>query len=172
MYSRSLRIVITIFCVAVGSWEFYRGRFVPGVMLLVVALLMLYGYFRYGTVWLALRRLRAGDEAGGARLLSQVSNPELLSARQRAYYELAQGTLALESGDASRAIPHLQAALEHRLRTEHDRAIAEANLASALVATGEVSHARLLIRAARGRGPRPEIEEMLDALEAQLGPAA
>jgi ParB-like chromosome segregation protein Spo0J len=67
-----------------------------------------------------------------------------------------------------RAEQHLQAALAHQLRTDNDRAMAEAVLAQLLIARDQHAEARALVDQAVTRNCRPSILERLKALQAEL----
>ncbi len=78
-----------------------------------------------------------------AELLQKVKTPQALGSEERAYFELVSGLVCASRAQNQQAETHLQAALDHHLRTENDRAMAEAVLAQLLVARDELDHARV-----------------------------
>jgi len=135
---------------------------------MAAALLMFYGYRRYGTVWLATRALKSRDFEKAAALLAQVRSPATLSRQQRAYYELSMGTLALEGRNGTVADGHFRAALSCGLRTENDRAVTEFSLAQAAVLRDDESDARSFLASARGRARKPALVAMINELQVLL----
>jgi Tfp pilus assembly protein PilF len=63
---------------------------------------------------------------------------------------------------------HLRRALDHQLRTENDRALAEAVLAQLLVARDELVEARAIVERAVTRECRPAIAARIKAMRDQL----
>lgn len=148
MYSIPVRLALVVSSIGFGIYLIRAGDSL-GWMLMVVAALLVYGHFRYGTVWLAFRAVKRSDMDRAARLLTQVSNPKTLSSQQRAYFEMVSGMVAAHREQGAEAEQHLQASLDYRLRTENDRAIVEATLAELLAKRGDISGARALLDSAR-----------------------
>ncbi len=171
MFSNPVRLVLILGCVGWGLYQVLRGD-LTGLVVVAAGCMFAYGYFRYGTVWLAFRAARAGDLERTARLLSQTRHPERLSSQQRAYFELASGIVEANHGHDEVAAQHLRAALDHELRTENDRCIAEVALAELLAKRESLGEARALIASARKRKHNPEFDEYIAQVAASLGPAA
>ena len=100
------------------AWPFYTGA-----SLLVLVHLFL------GDVWVAFRHIRHQRFTEAQRLLDRTLWPGLLVRRNRAYYYLSQGVLALHRQDRTLAEGHLRQALDLGLTHSNDRAIAKLNLA-------------------------------------------
>jgi predicted Zn-dependent protease len=170
MFSAPVRCLLIAASVAFGGYQLYRGNGAGGWYLLAAALLI-YGYFRYGPVWLALRTARRGSFDRTRRLLAQVPNPAWLTSDQRAYFELASALLAEHRKDSSGAETHLRLALEHRMRTQNDRAIVELMLARILLERGSAVEAGEILDRAANRGSNPEVARMIDELKTTLSGA-
>lgn len=158
MFSTPIRAILVVTALSVGAWQLSRGHS-SALWLVAAAVLLAYGHFRYGSVWLAMRALRAGNVDRAGRLLAQVKHPATLSSQQRAYFELASGLLAARAGADIEAEQHFRSALDHRLRTENDRCIAEVELARLLAKRGERVAARELLARARSRQANPDVAE-------------
>ncbi len=144
-----------------------------GVVWFVVSALAAYAYFRYDAVGEAFRHVAGGRMDDAAALLAGVKRPERLSSVDRAYFELASGLVSASRAENERAEQHLERALAHRLRTDNDRALAEAVLSQLLAARDAHEEARLLIARAATRDCRPGIAERIQAIQRELeSPAA
>lgn len=171
MYTPTSRIILAVACVLVGTLALVRGPAISGWLLLGTAILVIAGYWRAGTVWLAWRAARLGNLTRAQQLLTQVPSPRRLAPQQRAYYDLLMGLTLREQGDAARARGFLEAAVAGRLRTENDRSLAHLHIAEVALVSGDVSAARAHLLKARSLSHRPEIAAALTQVETQL-PAA
>ena len=127
-----------------------------------------YGYFRYNVVSHAFHEVAHGRMSEARELLAQVKKPEQLSSVDRAYFEMASGLVCASGGDNARAEQHLERALANQLRTDNDRALAEAVLSQLLAARDADDEARALIARAAGRDCRPGIAARIRAIREEL----
>jgi hypothetical protein len=171
MFSLHARAALILLCVGLGTYLLAAGRIVEGVCALVPAPLLVYGYFRHGTVWLACRAFRAGRPDRARALLEQIRFPERLRSQDRAYYEMLRGLLARQRRDWAAARDHFRRARGHNLRTANDRSLVECVLAEALLECGETAAAREHLELARGHDHKPEVAAAIRQLEEILGGA-
>ncbi|HYQ14811.1 MAG TPA: hypothetical protein VEQ58_03610, partial [Polyangiaceae bacterium] len=153
MLTPKLRFVLAVVSFLFGVYRVISGDY-AGLALLAASAFLAYGYFKYGTVWLAFRAVSGGEIDKAAELLQQVKRPSSLGAQERAYYELASGFVCASRAQNEQAEQHLRLALQNQLRTDNDRALAEAILAQLLVARDEPTEARRVLEAARARSCR------------------
>lgn len=167
MLTPKLRFVLAIVSFVFGGYRVIAGDY-AGLALLAASAFLAYGYFKYGTVWLAFRAVSGGKIEEAAELLQKVKRPSSLGAQERAYYELASGFVCASRAQNEAAEQHLRAALQNQLRTENDRALAEAVLAQLLVARDELTEARSVLETAKARSCRPAIAARIQALYDEL----
>ena len=163
MFSRPVRFLLIVASVAFGGYQLYRGS-VAGWFYLLAAALLTYGHFRYGPVWLAFRNARRGNLDRARRLLAQVKDPRLLSPGQRAYFELSSALVAADLKNKQAAENHLRLALEQRLRTHNDRALAEVFLAELLIERGAADEAADVLDRAAMQNPKAQVTRMIEEL--------
>jgi hypothetical protein len=168
MFPTSIRFLLATASAAFGVYQIHRGS-IAGGLYVVAGALLIYGHFRYGPVWLALRTARRGNMDRTRRLLAQVHNPRWLTSDQRAYFELTSALVAADRKDDHAAEKHLRLALDHRLRTENDRALLEVMLARILIERGTANEADEILARAAARGSRPEVARMIDELKRARG---
>ena len=68
MFSTRIRWAVIAIDLLLAVYFARKGPALSAVVL-VSAALLIYGHFRYGTVWIACQRFRRGDEAAAVRLL-------------------------------------------------------------------------------------------------------
>ncbi|HYP89544.1 MAG TPA: hypothetical protein VEQ59_15355 [Polyangiaceae bacterium] len=169
MLTPKLRFVLALASFALGGYRLISGDY-AGLALLAASAFLAYGYFKYGTVWLAFRAVSGGKIDEAAELLQKVKRPGALGAQERAYYELASGFVCASRAQNDPAEQHLRAALQNQLRTENDRALAEAILAQLLVARDALGEARTVLEVAKTRACRSAIAARIQALYDDLPP--
>jgi hypothetical protein len=163
MLTPRTRWLLAVVSFSFGAYQVVCGRYV-GCVLLAASAFLAYGYFKYGTVWLAFRAVSAGEIDKAAQLLQRVPRPASLAAQERGYYELASGFVCAARAQNQDAERHLRLALENQLRTDNDRALAEAVLAQLLIARDELADARALLARAAARSCRPAIAKRIQVL--------
>jgi hypothetical protein len=125
MFPTSIRFLLATASAAFGVYQIHRGS-IAGGLYVVAAALLVYGHFRYGS-----------RVAGASNGSSWKHGPHATFARAGAQSGLADlGPAALVAADRKddhAAEKHLRLAIDHRLRTENDRALVEVMLARILI---------------------------------------
>lgn len=91
--------------------------------------LVIWGYFKNGTVYLAFASIKKQKYQKADKILRKTVNPSLLKRGQRSYYHFSKGFINLSKEDFNAAEKEFKEALLIGLRTENDMAIAYLNLA-------------------------------------------
>lgn len=91
--------------------------------------IIVYGYFRYGSVYAAFQELKKENYEMAEKLISEIKNPNYLVKSQKSYYHFTKGTLASNNGQWNLSFDELTKALAIGLRTENDKSIVLLNLA-------------------------------------------
>jgi len=167
MFTPRIRWLLAAASFAFGGYRVSSGDY-AGFVLIAAAAFLVYGHFKYNTVWLAFRAVSGGQLDKAAALLQQVKRPASLGAEARAYFELASGFVCASRAQNEDAEKHLRIALANRLRTDNDRALAETVLAQLLIARDELPEARTLLEQAAARSCRPATAERIRALRDDL----
>ena len=164
MFSSPTRVVLAVAALAYGLWLVAAQEY-RGLVLVLVAILLIVGYFRYGTVWLACRALRKGDSSRADRLLSEIRYPEKLSPQNLAYYNLVKGAIAAERGDLNSATQLLDASQRGALRTSNDRSLVSCYLAHLALKRGDRVGAQRHLEQARSQKHRPSVEALINNVQ-------
>jgi outer membrane PBP1 activator LpoA protein len=167
MYSPMTRLVLILTGLALGSWMILSGQAI-GAPFLVAAAMLIWGHFRYGTVWLAWRAAKRGDLAKAHELLGKIRSPDKLTPQSRAYYHWLTGCIAAENDQPALAQRNLGLAASGRLRTENDRSIVLCQMARICLDQGEPDAARGHLAAARAIVQKDAVSQMIEEIQARL----
>jgi len=171
MFGTKVRLVLIVLLSGFAVWSAVDGLPSRAVIYLAGAAFFAWGYFRYGTVWLAWQEVRRGNTTRAAELLREVRHPSALSPVQRAYYGWATGFLALSERDYAGARHHFDRVEHARLRTTNDRSILACHRAQAAAGAGDPDCARSELERARSQPHKPGVDLLIDSIEQELPPA-
>lgn len=90
----------------------------------IASVFLLWGYFRKGSVSLALARLRNEEYKEAEAILEQTRQPEKLDKKQKAYYLFVKGFIAREKDRYDEAKILLEESLNEGIRNQNDIAMA------------------------------------------------
>src|SRR5919199_1265989 len=124
MFTPRLRLALICLAMVWGLVRLWaRPASALGWVAVIAAALLVWGYFRVGSVWLALAAYRVGNVERMREHVHGVRWPRLLTLRNRAHYHWLKGVgLALE-GDLRGARQQLLLARRGRLRNTTSRSI-------------------------------------------------
>ena len=168
MLTPRLRLLVVMIALALGLTALARGGFFAAALVLVPVTVVVWGYFRIGSVALALAAYRLGNVERMRDHVRRVRWPRLLSPRWRAYYHWLQGVALVIEGRVFPARDHLLAARRWRFRTTNDRSIMECQLADMAIRCGEPAQAWGHLRHARGLEHHPVVDALIASVEARI----
>ncbi len=167
----SIRATLFAGCVLLAG--FYLGQGQPfGFVCLAAALVLVFGYLRFGTVWLAFRAAGKGQLDRSERILAQTWFPAWLERTHRSYYCWLKGLFEARRQRWPTARQFFQTALEIGPRTTTDRALLLGILAYACAAGGDFASARQHLAEARTLDPTPATTRLLNQYEQEIETAA
>src|SRR5476649_1352379 len=124
MFTNRARIlVIGAFVIMLAVAVHLRVYEVAGVIVMFIGLLI-WGYFKEGTIILAAKAFHHKDYDKAERLLREVSNPNWLSKKRRGFYEFIFGGICLQKQDFDEAGKHYEIAAQYPLRSANDHVAA------------------------------------------------
>ncbi|RYE27532.1 MAG: tetratricopeptide repeat protein [Sphingobacteriaceae bacterium] len=127
--NRARQLVIFVF-VLVLLFTIYEQAFeITGIALLAIGIL-LWGYFKEGTVILAAKDFHDKNYEKTHALLSQIARPNWLAKKRRGYYEYMMGGISLQEQDFDAAIQHYEVAVQYPLRSVNDHVAALVHVAN------------------------------------------
>lgn len=127
--NRARQLVIAVF-ILVLLFSLYEQAFeITGVALLAIGIL-LWGYFKEGTVILAAKDFHDKNYEKTEALLQQIAQPQWLARKRRGYYEYMMGGVALQKQDFDAATRHYEVAAQFPLRSVNDHVAALVHVAN------------------------------------------
>ncbi len=142
------------------TWEF---------MIPILGIIMLiWGHFKHGTVYLAFRHLKKKNFQKAEQLLSKIKNPELLDKSQKGYFYMSMGFIELHKQNLDEGNQNLTKALEIGLRTENDQALVNLQLAGISYQKGNFQKATHFLEQAKSCQHKPLIAQEIQRLETDL----
>jgi hypothetical protein len=130
MFTKRARIlVIGAFVIMLAIAINLRVYEIAGVIVMFIGLLI-WGYFKEGTIVLAAKAFHNKDYNKAETLLQQVANPEWLSKKRRGFYEFIYGGICLQRQDYNEAEKHYEIAAQYPLRSANDHVAALVHVAN------------------------------------------
>ena len=129
MFTNKARFVVAILLsLVVGLAAILKVYEVAAFTFMLIGL-VLWGYFKEGTVVLAAKQYQLKNYQKAKELLLSINNPDFLNKRRRPYYEFLLGSIAINQLDYVKAELHLGRAAVLGLRA-NDLGIALMHLAN------------------------------------------
>jgi tetratricopeptide (TPR) repeat protein len=142
MFTNKARILVTglfvILLAVILKLEIYE---LAAVAILFI-LLLVWGYFKQGTIVLAAKAFHQKDYIKAENLLKQIARPDWLSKKRRGFYEFIYGGICLQKQDYTEAERHYELAAQYPLRSANDHVAALVHVANINVRNGNYDKAR------------------------------
>lgn len=101
-----------------------------GIWFLLVAIVLLVGYFILGTIGPAAKAIQTSDFDKAEKLLNLTLKPNWLYSANKAYYYILKGTIALARKDTDEGEKWLKIAEQIKLPSDNERAMIQLQLAT------------------------------------------
>ncbi|MFC6861027.1 hypothetical protein [Zunongwangia atlantica] len=129
MFNKNIKLVLAGLVLAAAVWQFIEGYIGNGIMLILLAGIFVFLYFKNEIILLAFLRLRKQDFPGAKKWLDKIKNPEgALTKKQQGYYWYLHGLMVSQT-NITQAEKHFKKAIKLGLSMDHDLAMAKLNLA-------------------------------------------
>jgi len=130
MFTNTARIFLIALFLAMGLFFSYEHVYpLMGASLMFIALLI-WGYFKEGTVIMAAKSFHKKDYVRSEVLLKQIPNPGWLAKKRRGFYEFIMGGVCLQKQDYDAAERHYELAAQFPLRSVNDHVAALVHVAN------------------------------------------
>jgi hypothetical protein len=107
MLSNSARIFVSLLLVLIAAFAAYYQVYQISAFSLLLMGLIIWGYFKEGTVILAAKQFKNKNYEAAKALLQSIKYPDKLNKRRKPYYQLILGNIALQQMDYETAEIHL-----------------------------------------------------------------
>ncbi|PSK93385.1 hypothetical protein [Taibaiella chishuiensis] len=124
MFTPFSRIILLLLCAALSVTAAVIGIWSLLIITSICSVILLFGYFRKGSVALALSQLRKEDYAEAERIIDYTTQPDRLDKKQKAYYLFVKGFIAREKDNFDEAKILLEESLNDGIKNQNDIAMA------------------------------------------------
>ncbi len=168
MLNKIIRLALTALILAAAVWQFIEGEIGNGIMLVLLASLVLFTYFKNENILIAFWHLRKNNMAKADNSLNRIKNPEKsLITGQLAYYYMLKGLIQSQNG-IGKAETFLRKALKTGLKQKHDQAMAKLQLAGIALAKRRKREAMILLSEVKKLDTRGMLNEQVKMMKQQM----
>ncbi len=149
MFNKNIKLILVAGIVAYAIYQFTQGYIGNGIMLILLAGIFIFLYFKNELILLAFLRLRKQDFPGAQKWLNRIKKPEsALVKKQQGYYNYLNGIMVSQS-NMNEAEKFFKKAISLGLSMKHDLAMAKLNLAGIAFSKRRKQEANLLLNEAK-----------------------
>jgi hypothetical protein len=116
------------------------------VVAIMMILLLIWDYFKQGTLVVAAKSFHHKEYDDAERLLLQIKKPEWLGKNRRGYYEFLMGGVCLQKQDFEHAEKHYEIASQYPLRGVNDHVAALVHVANISLRQGNYEKAEVFLQ--------------------------
>lgn len=148
MFSNRARLLVTGALVILGviSYNWHEPEITAAIGMFV--LLMIWGFFKEGTIIIAAKSFHKKDYERTEQLLNQVIRPEWLSKKRRGFYEFIMGGIYLQKQEFEEAEKHYELAARFPLRSANDHVAALGHVVNINIRQGNYEKAKAYLQLA------------------------
>ncbi|EAR14467.1 MULTISPECIES: hypothetical protein [Robiginitalea] len=168
MFNKNIKIVLAFLITGYAGYQFYEGEIGNGIMLVLLALIFVFLYFRNELILLAFLRMRKQDLEGTEKWLGKIRNPKAaLTTKQQGYYEYLHGIIYSQK-NLTQAEKHFRKALKLGLNMDYDVAMAKLSLAGIAMQKRRKREATTLLSEAKKLDKNNMLNEQIRMMQQQL----
>ncbi|MEW7291552.1 DUF2892 domain-containing protein [Aquimarina sp. 2304DJ70-9] len=168
MYNKNIKLVISAILVGVAVWQIIEGYIGNGIMIILLAAIFVFLYFKNELILLAFLRLRKQDFDGAKKWLDKIKNPESsLTIKQQGYHNYLLGIM-LSQTNITQAEKYLKKAIKLGLSMNQDLAVAKLNLAGIAMTKRRKREAQILLTEAKKLDKHGMLKDQITMMKQQM----
>ncbi|SEL45349.1 hypothetical protein SAMN04487910_2501 [Aquimarina amphilecti] len=168
MYNKNIKLVIAALIVGTAVWQMIEGYIGNGIMLILLASIFVFLYFKNELILLSFLRLRKQDFPGAKKWLDRIKDPEsALTTKQQGYYNYLLGIM-LSQTNITQAEKYLKKAIKLGLSMNQDLAVAKLNLAGIAMTKRRKREAQNLLTEAKKLDKHGMLKEQITMMKQQM----
>ncbi|WP_299460206.1 hypothetical protein [uncultured Microscilla sp.] len=129
MFTLKVRLLLGAAALLAIVFSLFYQNYPSTILYIACIAVLVVGYYRNGTVWLALQQLRRQKYDKANAYLSEIKQPERLAKSQKGYYYFIKAFVAMSKDDIHAAETLFNQALEFGVRTQNNEALVYLHLA-------------------------------------------
>lgn len=168
MFNNSVRLILSVIFLSLAIYLFLTGRIQLGALIVVAVIFLMYGYFRYGSVWSAFKDLQKGRNDKAEKLINSIKYPDLLTNQQKGFYFFTKAIIEQDKENFDEAESLYLKALELGVRTKNNEAIINYNLAKIYFEKNLLDSAKERLQKASSLSEKNELDIEIKNLSLQI----
>jgi len=168
MFNKNIKLVIAGLIIALAIFTFIQGGIVNGILLLLLAGLFIFFYYKNEMILMSFLRMRKQDFLGSTKWLDKIKNPETaLVQKQQGYYNFLRGIMVSQT-NLTQAEKFFKKALKLGLSMNHDIGMAKLQLAGIAMTKRRKREAQLLIADVKKLDKHGMFKDQIKQLKTQM----
>jgi len=168
MFNKNIKLVLAFAAVALAVWLFIDNYIGNGILLLFLAGIFVFLYFKNELILLSFLKLRKQDFEGTNKILDKIKDPEgALVTKQQGYYNYLKGII-LSQTNITQAEKYLKKAIKLGLSMDQDLAVAKLNLAGIAMSKRRKREAQTLLTEAKKLDKHGMLKDQMNMMKQQL----
>lgn len=168
MFNKNIKLVLAALTFGVAVWQFTETNIGNGIMLIFLALIFVFLYFKNEIILLAFLRLRKQDFPGAKKWLDKIKDPSAaLVPKQEGYFNYLNG-LMISQTNMVEAEKYFKKAEKLGLNMSADMAMTKLNLAGIAMTKNRKRDAELLMAEAKKLDKHNMLDEQIKIMQQQM----
>ncbi|WP_158992132.1 tetratricopeptide repeat protein [Mucilaginibacter sp. L196] len=170
MFTNTARIFLIGLFLAMGLFFSYEHVYQLMAVSLMFIVVLIWGYFKEGTVIMAAKSFHKKDYVKSEALLKQITNPGWLAKKRRGFYEFIMGGISLQKQDYDAAEKHYELAAQFPLRSVNDHVAALVHVVNISIRQHNYDKAAAYIELANKHQEKinAKMKDVIEKLEKEL----
>ncbi len=171
MLTRKARLWVIGIALLLLAWTISQQVYEITAVIAIGIALLVWGYFREGTVVMAAREFHAKNYDTAEELLKEIEDPARLGRHRRGFYEFIYGNLELHRQNYEEAEKHFQIASNFPLRNQNDKAIVLVHLANINLRKKDYERASAYVEKAKTYKITARVKNIILKIESEINKA-
>jgi tetratricopeptide (TPR) repeat protein len=168
MFNKNIKLILALSSIAIAVWQFTETNIGNGIMLILLAAMSVFLYFKNEIILLAFLRLRKQDFPGAKKWLDKIKNPEAaLVPKQQGYHSYLNGLMVSQT-NMNEAEKYFKKAVELGLSMDADMAMTKLNLAGIAMTKNRKREAQSLLTEAKKLDKHNMLDDQLRMMKDQM----
>ncbi|MFM1879612.1 MAG: hypothetical protein RLZZ241_2478 [Bacteroidota bacterium] len=168
MFNKNFKLALAILTIGYSGYQFVLGNIGNGIVLIFLALIFIFLYFRNEIILLAFLKMRKQDLDGTEQWLVKIKNPEgALTVKQQGYFNYLMGIIYSQK-NLGQAEKYFRKALKLGLNMDYDLAMAKLSLAGIAMQKRRKREATTLLSEAKKLDKNNMLTDQIKMMQQQL----
>jgi tetratricopeptide (TPR) repeat protein len=170
MFTNTARLLVAAAFTLLMAFFIYQHTYELAAIAFLFTAMLVWGYFKEGTIILAAKQFHAKNYQKAEELLRQIKRPDWLSHKRRGFYEFMMGGVSLHKQDYQSAEQHYELATQFPLRTVNDHVAALVHIVNISIRQGNYEKAQAYLQLAENKGDQinAKMRAVIEKLEQEL----